>query len=209
MFASAFKERDLVEIPIGGVKSGILRKLVEFCYTSKIDIGMGDIDEMTAAAVHLQFNQVKEQCTEFYTTHLRPSNCLGIQLLAEQYELLPLKETVKQYILDYFGEIVQCEEFHHLGRDALLDMLKSDELNVETEEDALNAAMKWIEFDVVNRKTSFNTLMDCVRFQHTKDSVSQLELCCHSLFAYGPSLSLSKYNSFDSSLCSINFVASA
>lgn len=175
MFASQFKERDLVEIPIPGIQGVILRRLVEFCYGVEIKISEKDVDETIKAAAQLQFNEIVQQCAKFYRSILRPSNCLGIGSMADLYNLEPLKEAAIICMLDQFNEVVMYDEFGHLPQDVLLNVLRNDDLNVENEEDVIRAAMKWILFDIDSRKASFTTLMDCVRFQYVKDSVSHFE----------------------------------
>lgn len=49
--------------------------------------------------------------------------------------------------------IKETNEFLKLNRDELISLLKSDELLVDTENDVFAAAMRWLSFDISNRRS--------------------------------------------------------
>lgn len=172
MFTTDMKENGQMEISINGVAGDILQQLIEYCYSGEIAIDSVNVEKIAKAATMLQFTAVEADCCEFYTPMLTAPNCLGIRRLADQHNMLQLKENAHTFVLDHFVEVSQWDEFHHLSADQLTALLKDDKINVATEEDVFNALMVWIKFDVDVRKKSLKTLLECVRFQHVKDSVS-------------------------------------
>lgn len=86
--------------------------------------------------------------------------------------MLRLKEEAHNFVVDHFDEVSKCDEFLLLDADRLSLLLKDDELYVPAEEHVLNALMRWVENDVVVRKPSVETLLECVRFKHLRETVS-------------------------------------
>lgn len=172
MFTGGFKELSLAEITINDVSSAILQKLIEYCYLGQITIDSVNVDEIARSASMLQFNKVLEHCSEFYQTKLSASNCIGIRYIADLLNLIELKNLAHAFVLDHFGEVSQGDEFPELNVEYLSELLKDEKINVAAEEDVFNALMRWLKYDVERRRKSLETLLECVRFQHVKDSVS-------------------------------------
>lgn len=57
-----------------------------------------------------------------------------------------LVDAAEKYIHHYFGKVSQSDEFVSLSFDELIDIIRSDELNVPTEESIFEACMKWIKW---------------------------------------------------------------
>lgn len=175
MFTTEMKERGQEEITIQKVDGDILRQLTEYCYSGKIAINSGNVLEMTKAADMMQFNEVKENCADFYSTMLHPATCLGILEIADLHNMMTnLKEAAHEFILYRFKEVSKCDEFFLLHVDQLSVLLANDKLNVPGEEDIFKALMDWVKYDLDGRKPLLKTLLKCVRFTHVKEPVSRL-----------------------------------
>lgn len=73
------------------------------------------------------------------------TNCLGIQSFAEAHSCTDLLHKARLFALKHFNDLVSGEEFEAIPETQLVDLISSDELEVNKEEDVFNAVMKWIE----------------------------------------------------------------
>lgn len=115
---------------------------------------------------------IREHCTEFFSTILNASNCLGIRQIADRYNMVRLRSIAHTFVLQHFMEVFKCEEFYQLSIDQLQMLLTDDHIHVETERDVFEALMGWVKFDVGGRRRLVTPLLKCVRLQHVKESVS-------------------------------------
>lgn len=96
------KEANQSVVTIQEVNGDILQSLVSFCYTGQIAIDDQNVDGILAAASFMEFIEIERFCEEFYIDLLSYKNCLGLWLLADQYNLEELKEKAKIKIMDTF-----------------------------------------------------------------------------------------------------------
>lgn len=173
MFTMDLKERNQIEITMNDIDGEILQQLIEYCYTGVISIGSENVEEITRSATMLQFTAIQENCAEFYSTILCVSNCLGIHEIADLHNMVRLREEAHALVLEHFMEVSKCDEFYQLNEKHLTVLLADDEINVTLEEDVLCALMRWITYDIENRRCLAPTLLEFIRFKHIKESVSK------------------------------------
>lgn len=70
---------------------------------------------------------------------------LGIRQFADSLGCQQLVAAAEKYIHRYFCKVAQSDEFFGLSFDELIEIVRSDELNVPTEESIFEACMKWIK----------------------------------------------------------------
>ena len=73
---------------------------------------------------------VQRACCEFLKEQLDPSNCLGIKAFAEAHGCEELRQAAQNYILKYFTDLVESEEFLLLSDDEALGLVQCDNLAV-------------------------------------------------------------------------------
>ena len=166
MFNSRMKEREMPSIVLPNVNADALAALVDFAYTSKVDINEDNVQAITEAAAILQLPQVVEACSSVMTQLLTPGNCLGICEFAHGHGCVDLKETAKQFVMDCFVDVSQGDEFCLLPFDEVNKLLSSDILNVTSEEQVFEALLRWLQFDPDNRIQYTSKLLKCVRLTH-------------------------------------------
>ena len=106
---------------------------------------------------------------------------LGIQSLADMFSCTQLEQAARCYAYQHFQDIVQHDEFFQISENKLLDLLKSDQLQVEKEKAVFEAAISWIEYDYDRRSLSACRILACVRLallevSYLEDIVLQLDL---------------------------------
>lgn len=166
------KETGLRVFEIPGVNGSILEMVVEYCYKHEIDINRDNVDAILIAASFLQMPELEATCIQFYKQIMKPSNCLGIWEIAEQYALQDLKHFSREFTVRHFGKVADCQEFAYIRSNRLGNLLRMDDLKINGEEEVFRVLMRWIDFDTEQRKASFQTLIEHVRIQHVRESVS-------------------------------------
>lgn len=136
MFTGSLRESQQEEITLVEVHGEPLQLLVQYCYTGTIEIREDNVETLLATACLLQLNAVVTACCNFLARQLHPSNCL---------------------------QVCKNQEFYQLSSDQLANLLKSDDLNVTSEEDVFNALMSWIQHDAATREKSIPDLLALIR----------------------------------------------
>ena len=76
------------------------------------------------------------------------------------FSCVELEAATRRYIYQHFLQVIQHEEFLQLSEDRLIELLKSDQLQVNCERQVLEAALAWIEVDPTQRS---NFACDIIR----------------------------------------------
>ena len=76
---TGFTERDSSRVVLQGLDPEALQILVEYVYTSEVDVTEDNVQCLLPAANLLQLTDVRDACCEFLQSQLHPTNCLGIR----------------------------------------------------------------------------------------------------------------------------------
>lgn len=167
-------EQEQNEIELMSFSGAILEQVVHCCYSGVIQINDDNIEELLAASSFFLFPYMQEKCIEYLARPgvLNVSNSLGVWVMATRYGYQELKAIAAAIIFENFLEVVECDEFLRLNKLEMLEILASNEIAVESEEDVFNALVKWIEFDLKARSIMFADLVRAVRVKRLTFSVS-------------------------------------
>ena len=162
MFTNSMMESKQETVKLSDIEEKALEDLVEFAYTSKIDIHEGNVQSLLKAASILQLSEVTDACSVFLSQQLHPSNCLGIANFAEAHGCSELTHTAQDYILDHFTEVIHCDEYLQLSADGVKQLISSDFIKVRSEEEVFEAMHKWMLHNTKREKHAYQ-LLNCVR----------------------------------------------
>ncbi|CAB3979831.1 kelch 17 [Paramuricea clavata] len=188
MFLADMKESQQPRIKIKGLDSSALEQLLEFCYTATVTITSENVQQLLIASGMLQFPKIQDSCMEFLLNNLHESNCIGIWKLAEVIQRnQKTLEKLETYIKTNFSFVAKHEEFLDLTAEQLLKFLKSDNLNISTENDLSTAIIRWVRLDPQERSAHLEDLMKHVRFsqitrRHLTDVILNEELILDNMF---------------------------
>ncbi|GAU96338.1 hypothetical protein RvY_07798 [Ramazzottius varieornatus] len=163
MFTMGMKEANEEVIRLEKMCPRILGKLIDFCYTSEITIGEHNICHILPAAVMLQMQHVIDCCCHFLESQLDPCNAIGIAEFANQHGCTKLTSIAREYIDKNFTEVSHSEEFLQQRVCQLINLVKRDEIVVNTESEVYNAVMRWIRYDEKNRRPHLEDIVYVVR----------------------------------------------
>uniref|UniRef100_A0A8C9R0Y8 Kelch like family member 6 n=1 Tax=Scleropages formosus TaxID=113540 RepID=A0A8C9R0Y8_SCLFO len=111
----------------------------------------------------LCFLRMVEACSSFLANALLPDNCVGVLRLADAHSLVPLQACVQDYISQAFSHVALHEEFLELPEEALVNLLKRDDLSVTEEEQVFEAAIRWVRARETERLPTLPRLLQHIR----------------------------------------------
>ena len=163
MFTGDMEESRATTVTLHDISPLALRVLLDYCYTASINITQENVQEVLPAADILQLTWVRQICCEFMQHQLDTSNCLGIRAFADTYSCPELHKAAGSFAQQHYLEVLEGVEFLDLGPMELANLLKSEDLNVQSEEQVFESVMKWVGHDVEGRKEHLATVLQYVR----------------------------------------------
>jgi len=82
----------------------------------------------------------------------------GIVAFADRHNCTDLMTSSESFARHHFIEVVQGEEFMEISAKQLTRILSDDDLNIQSEERAFEAALAWIKYDVDVRQVQFSNV---------------------------------------------------
>ncbi|XP_077571750.1 kelch-like protein 22 [Stigmatopora nigra] len=169
MFTAGLREMQQKEIPIHGVTYLGMSKIMDYIYTSEIELDLDSVQEVLIAATLLQLEDVMDFCCEFLLSWLDESNILEIHHLADVYGLGQLKARVHAHILSNLQTFSRTDVYRQFPAEEIFRALSSDELQVRSENEVYEAALHYhyspaqVESDQVYLQERLK-MLDAVRF---------------------------------------------
>lgn len=165
MFTADMKERSNNLIKLTGIDYDVLSALVNYVYTSRVNITETNVQSLLEAADLLQFSSVKKACEDFLIRFLDVDNCLGMHSFAELHICPELEREARRVMLSRFEDLLQQEEFLEVDYDKLSSVMSLKNINVWKDEVLLDAVVKWVTYDIVNRIDHVQGLLCCIHLE--------------------------------------------
>lgn len=163
MFTNEMWERDQAEITLHEISASVMEVLLDFVYTETVNVSVENVQELLPAACLLQLTGVREACCQFLEKQLDSTNCLGIKIFAERHGCTDLWAAADRFSVRHFQDVVLQEEFRSLPLDEVEALVKSDHLQVNSEEPVYQAVVDWVKQDEKNRVLWLPGLLQFVR----------------------------------------------
>lgn len=106
---------------------------------------------------------VARACCEYMKAHFHPTNCLAVRTFAESHNRVDLMDMADRYACEHFTEVVECEDFTCVSPQHLRTLLSSSELNIHSETQVYNAAVKWLKANPQHHEAWLDQIMSQVR----------------------------------------------
>lgn len=123
------------------------RDLMEYSRTGKLNLNRGNVLGILQTADFLQIDQARLLCCKFLERELHISNCLGMMAYSSQLGCTELYTAARQVALAHFPAVINQEDFLYLSKEAMTDLLGSDDLAIPKDDLALEAVLCWVSFD--------------------------------------------------------------
>lgn len=163
MFTGELAESRQTDVVIRDIEEKAIDLLIEFAYTSKIVVEENNVQSLLPAACILQMVEIQEICCEFLKRQLDPSNCLGIRAFADTHACRELLRVAEKFVQANFQDVKESEEFLLLPPQQLVEIISSDDLNIQSEEEVYSALLAWVKFGINERQVILPQILQHVR----------------------------------------------
>ena len=160
---TGFDEKNKSRVTLQDVDPQALEILVNYVYTSEVEVTEENVQTLLPAANLMQLSDVKEACCEFLLNQLHPTNCLGIKSFADMHGCIELLAATNTYIESHFSEVLDCDEFYALEHSQVCNLIASDTITVPSEEKVYESVISWVKHDMDSRGSHLPELMEFVR----------------------------------------------
>jgi N-acetylneuraminic acid mutarotase len=167
MFDSNMKETDQNEVVLHDHNPSTVKTLVEYAYTGKLRVTPETSQDILIAADKFGLQDIVDFCAQHICKQLAPLNCLGIREFAHQQNLTDLYDASSSYVIQNFSAVSREQEFMQLPLDKVEELVQSDDIRVDAEEDVYYAVTEWLNTDTEGREEHADVLYDHVRFPLT------------------------------------------
>ena len=136
MFAGSLKEAFQHErVELKELDENVVSNLIEYCYTGRITIDEQNVMRLLETANLLQFDTVRNMCSDFLINQLSPDNCIEMAEMAHDAGMWDLKENSELFLLENVGRVAQVQkDFFTIGLNQFEGILKNPRLLVPKEE---------------------------------------------------------------------------
>lgn len=149
-----------------------LKEIIDFCYSGIIDVNETSVGRILETATQLEFSYIQRKCNRFLWGNLSITNGLLVwSSMTPDTNLKEVRKSVLGFIEKHFTDVVNQPEFFQLDAEHLFELLKSDDLNIWSEEEVFHALLKWTEYDENGRKDHVKKLLSAIRLTHLKSHV--------------------------------------
>lgn len=143
IFTSSMKESRESSIKLDVSSFGI-ELVLDFIYTSRLEINLSNIQDVLSAANYIQLETVIEACLNYLENELDIENCIDILTLAENYSVKSLTEKVYRFICGHIHELSKRLDFYRLSPKQLEYILSRDYPVDCNELMVLNIVLLWM-----------------------------------------------------------------
>ncbi|XP_066279063.1 kelch repeat and BTB domain-containing protein 8-like [Branchiostoma lanceolatum] len=146
MFTSGYAETKQKRIKIKDVSAKVMAMILDYAYTGRFQMKPDRVQAVMSAARLLQVDFVGRKAAEYMKDHLDVFNCADVLMYADMLGEFALVEASKRYMASRFNEVALQPSFLQLPLDNLQSLLDRDDLMSNSEDDVVQAALRWIDF---------------------------------------------------------------
>ncbi|XP_055348235.1 kelch-like protein 21 [Paramacrobiotus metropolitanus] len=152
MLRSQSKESQQNTIQLHNVPHDILQQLIDYMYSCEVSVSSSsNALLLLQAADLLEMRQIADICQLFLRKNLNLANWLSLYREAQQMSSTTLKEACQAFALEHFVSIAQSQDFLELDVAELKQLIASEELNAEKEQQVADAVVRWLGHSLPQR----------------------------------------------------------
>uniref|UniRef100_A0A8C7Y3E0 Kelch repeat and BTB (POZ) domain containing 2 n=1 Tax=Oryzias sinensis TaxID=183150 RepID=A0A8C7Y3E0_9TELE len=163
MFMSGLSESKQTHVSLRNVDPATLQIIITYAYTGNLAISDSTVEPLYETACFLQVEDVLLQCRDYLVKKINAENCVRMLSIGDLFSCSELKQSAKRMVEHKFPVVYRQEAFLQLSHELLIDILSSDNLNVEKEEAVREAAMLWLEYNMEARSQHLSSVLSQIR----------------------------------------------
>ncbi|XP_004482744.2 kelch-like protein 33 [Dasypus novemcinctus] len=164
MLLSGMRESQGTKVSLRTVSAQDLQLLVSFAYSGAVRARWPGLLRAAQAALQYQSSSCLALCQKGLAQGLNPARCLTLFCMAEAPGLERLWSKARHYLLTHLPAVALCPAFPAFPAACLAELLESDELHVQEEFEAFEAARCWLAANPETQESEAKALLQCVRF---------------------------------------------
>ena len=164
-------------IEIHNLSGPVVKQLIDFAYTGKLDINIENIEEMFEAANYLAIESACCACSVFMERNLERENCVSVLRCAQLYGQNDLQRVAFHKALENFSFVVKRDEFYALPVEIVSEFLSSEYLGIrgkklqQREKVVLDTVIKYVKKNHMEKSSDAVLLFQHVRLPLLKKDV--------------------------------------
>ncbi|XP_066273212.1 kelch repeat and BTB domain-containing protein 8-like isoform X3 [Branchiostoma lanceolatum] len=163
MFTSGYAEAKQERISIQDVSEVAMATILDYAYTGCLQMEPDQVQAVMSAARLLQIGFVSCNAAEYMKAHLDVSNCADVLMYADMQGDFSLVDASEKYIASRFNQVALQPSFLRVSLPHLKSLLDRDDLWTNSEDDVVQAALRWIDFNQEERLQHFPALCNLLR----------------------------------------------
>ncbi|XP_066273216.1 kelch repeat and BTB domain-containing protein 2-like isoform X1 [Branchiostoma lanceolatum] len=171
MFTSSYAEAKQERVSIKDVSGVAMATILDYAYTGCLQTEPDQVQDVMSAARLLQMSFVSCKAAEYMEKHLDMCNCADVLMYADMLADSTLTDASERYIASRFNHVALQPSFLKLSLPLLQSLLDRDDLMTNSEDDVVQAALRWIGFNEEERLQHLPAL--CRSFRHSFISSNQ------------------------------------
>ncbi|XP_061614284.1 kelch repeat and BTB domain-containing protein 2 [Phyllopteryx taeniolatus] len=163
MFMGGLSESKQTHVSLRNVDAATLQIIITYAYTGHLAISDSTVEPLYETACFLQVEDALLQCRDYLVKKINPENCVRMLSIGDLFSCSELKQSAKRMVEHKFPTVYRQDSFLQLSHELLVDVLSSDNLNVEKEETVREAAMLWLEYNMEARSQHLSSVLSQIR----------------------------------------------
>uniref|UniRef100_A0A1A8C2Z3 BTB domain-containing protein n=2 Tax=Nothobranchius kadleci TaxID=1051664 RepID=A0A1A8C2Z3_NOTKA len=164
MFTGGMREQGMREIKLHGVNKVGLKNIIDFIYTSKVSLDMGNLQDTLEAANFLQVMTVLSFCNKLLSSEITIDNCVEVEQIATDLLLEDVLLNIGKFVSQNLAALVESGRYLQLSETSMANALSSNSLTGSSELELYHIAKGWLDHDFPKRSSSIYALMRHIRF---------------------------------------------
>ncbi|XP_035673937.1 kelch repeat and BTB domain-containing protein 8-like [Branchiostoma floridae] len=163
MFTSGYAEAKQERISIQDVSEVAMATILDYAYTGCLRTEPDQVQAVMSAARLLQLDFVGRKTAEYMKDRLDVSNCVDVLMYADMLADCGLVKASKRYMASRFDQVAIQPSFVQLPLNHLQSLLDRDDLMTNLEDNVVQAALRWVDFNQEDRLQHLSTLCKSLR----------------------------------------------
>lgn len=178
MFESGMRESrsNVITLKTEPLQPDTFKSILEYVYSHSISVNEDSVQDILEASQYLQMNVLVEMCCRFMKEWTTEDNCIALWQLAKRLAIPDLAEHAYMWILSEFETIKSSQEFLALDRESLIECIKSDDLDVNSEDDVFRGVLDWVNHSPQERRPCLREIVQHLRLTELKIEDLQEEI---------------------------------
>lgn len=168
------------EIVLEDVDGRVLKSIIAYCYTGRIQITMHNVDKIVCAALRMEIGTVIQKCQSLWLESVTTENCVRNYLAAEKYCFPKLRQKAVQTMIANL-EKIPVNDMPKLDGGTLRELFNHGCLD-NNEQFFFNCLVKWMQQVEIDQSDIAAQLFRNIKLHQFSGQVSRVAQIKHIIY---------------------------